>query len=180
VEQGATINPQARQATLAARARALAQEDAAQATGDHLQVIEFSLAHERYGFEYRFVREVYPLRDYCPLPGTPPFVLGLVNVRGRLLSIMDLKQLYDLPSQGITDLNKLILLEAGDMSLAVLADAVLGVRSVPAQALHAPLPTLAGLRAEFLRGLTDDRLIVLDAERLLASPEIIVNDEVVA
>jgi purine-binding chemotaxis protein CheW len=178
VELAADLKPEQRRAILAARALALADEGTASAVGDHLQIIEFSLAHERYGFEYRFVREVYPLRDYTPLPGTPPFILGLVNVRGRLLSILDLKQLYDLPSPGLTDLNKLILLESGDMHLAVLADAVLGVRSVPALTLHRTLPTLAGLRAEFLRGLTDDRLILLDAERLLASADILVQQEV--
>ena len=48
------------------------------------------------GLSPDFVREVYPLKDYTPLPCTPPFVLGLVNVRGQIISVIDIKKFFDI------------------------------------------------------------------------------------
>jgi purine-binding chemotaxis protein CheW len=177
--RGAAPTPEAKKRILKARAKALAREPASkEATGEYIEVIEFLLAHERYGLESRFVREVYPLKELTPLPGTPPFVLGLVNVRGQILSVIDLKKFFDLPEKGLTDLNKLIILDSGDMAFGVLADAVLGVRPIPTRELQPSLPTLTGIREEFLKGVTRERVVILDAERLLSSKDIIVHEEV--
>lgn len=194
-----------RKKILRARAKALAREpERKEAAEEYVEVIEFLLAHERYGLESRFVREVYPLKELTPLPGTPPFVLGLVNVRGQILSVIDLKKFFDLPEKGLTDLNKLIILDSGGLALSastlrqaqggaslsvnsaegmafgVLADAVLGVRPIPARELQPSLPTLTGIREEFLKGVTRERVVILDAERLLSSKDIIVHEEVEA
>src|SRR5687768_2140813 len=64
-----------------------------------LEVLEFRLAQERYALETRYVREVYPLKDLTRLPCTPPFVLGIVNVRGRITPVIDIKKFFDLPDE---------------------------------------------------------------------------------
>ena len=64
------------------------------------------------------------------------------------------------------------------MDLGILADDVGGVRSVPVSQLQAALPTLSGIGQEYLRGVTGDRLVVLDAARILGDPKIIVAEEV--
>ena len=87
-----TCPPSAFDATqiLRARARVLARpRKQAPATETLLELLEFRLARERYAVEVRYVREVYPLKDLTPLPSTPPFVLGVVNVRGRILPVLD-------------------------------------------------------------------------------------------
>ena len=101
--------PDARE-ILRARARALARprERAAVAEAS-LELLEFRLAQESYALETRHVREVYPLRDLTPLPCTPPFVLGIVNVRGRITPVIDIKKFFDLPDKGLTDLHRIIL-----------------------------------------------------------------------
>ncbi len=163
---------------LRARARALARppDDAPAAT--LLDVLEFRLAQERYALETRYVREVCPLKDLTPLPCTPPFVLGIVNVRGRIVPVLDLKTLFDLPEQGLTDLHRIILVEGQELEFGLLADATVGVRSIPADTLQPSLPTLTGIRGEYLKGVTADRLVVLDVGRILADPKIIVHEEV--
>src|SRR5688572_7065199 len=109
---------------LRARARALARPPAhTQGAEAWLHVLEFRLAQERYAIETRYVREVYPLKDLTPLPCTPPFVLGIVNVRGRILPVVDLKKFFDLPEQGLSDLHRVILLEGNGLELGLLADA---------------------------------------------------------
>lgn len=163
---------------LAARARELAREAAPQSRPqDQLEVVEFLLAHETYAIESSFVREVYPLRDLTPLPGVPAFVAGIVNVRGKIVSVIDLKRLVDLPARGLTELNKIIVIGNEHMEFGLLADAVLGVQHIPLRSLQRALPTLTGIRAEYLRGVARERLVILDAARILADPKLVVRDE---
>jgi len=142
-------------------------------------LVEFRLAKERYALESRWVQEVCPLKELTPLPCTPPFVLGIVNVRGRILPVLDLKNFFDLPEQGLTDLRRLILVRGDDLELGLLADDIVGVRSLPMDSLQLSLPTLTGIRSDYLKGVTAERLVVLDLARILADPKIIVHDEVV-
>lgn len=166
-----------RKRVLRQRARELARDTGGTGTADTiLSVVEFELAGERYAVELVHVREVSLLKELTPVPCTPAFVLGIINLRGEIRTVIDLKKFFDLPSKGITELNKIIMLHAGGMELGLLADAILGVRAVSAAALQPPLPTLTGVRADYLRGVTHDRLVVLDAAKLLASSRIIVNE----
>lgn len=161
------------------RARALARPPAeAPAAHTMIEVLEFSLAQERYALETRFVREVTPLKDLTPLPGTPPFVRGIVNVRGQILPVFDLKRFFNLPDEGLTDLHRIIFVEGNAMELGLLADATAGVRSIPTDRLQPALPTLTGIRRDFVKGVTAERLVVLDLARMLADPNIVVNQEV--
>ena len=166
---------------LRTRARALARRPPpASAPGGLLELLEFRLASERYAVESRLVQEVHPLRDLTPLPCTPPFVLGIVNVRGRILPVLDIKKFFDLPERGLTDLHRIILVHGNDLELGLLADVIVGVRTVAADSLQPSLPTLTGLRADFLKGVSDDHLVVLDLDRILLDPKIIVHDEVIS
>jgi purine-binding chemotaxis protein CheW len=159
------------------RAIALAREPQDRTdNGEGIEVVEFLLAHERYGIESSFVHEVYPLKDLTPLPGTPPFVLGIINVRGRILSVMDLRKFFDLPEKGLTDLNKVLVLRSNPMTFGILADSILGVRRLPTSELQPTLPTLTGIREEYLRGVGRDRLAVLDARKLLHDEKILVSE----
>jgi purine-binding chemotaxis protein CheW len=178
VERKLNPGPDERRKILRARAKLLAHafEDRGPAA-DSLDVVEFVLASERYGVESAFVREIYPLKDYTPLPCTPSFVLGVINVRGQILSVINVKKFFDLPEKGLTDLNKVVILETRRMELGVLADAVLGVRSVTLGDLQPSLPTLTGIRVQYLRGVTSDSMVVLDAEALLSDNNIIVDED---
>ena len=164
---------------LRARARALARPpEPAPAAETLLEVLEFRLAQERYAVETRHVREVHPLKDLAPLPCTPPFVLGIVNVRGHILPVLALKKFFDLPEQGLTDLHRIIHVRGHDLELGLLADVIVGVRSIPVESLQSSLPTLTGIRSDYLKGVTAERLVVLDLARILADPKIMVHVEV--
>ena len=170
---------QSKDSILKARARALAKEpEQAVAARSFIEITEFRLASETYGIESSFVREVYPLKDFTPLPGVPPFVLGIVNVHGQILSVVDLKKFFNLPDKGLGELNKVIILRNGRMEFGILADAVLRTQSVPLDAIQAPPVTVTGIGAEYLRGVTKERVIVLDAEKILDDEKIVVHEEV--
>ncbi|MBI2748072.1 MAG: purine-binding chemotaxis protein CheW [Burkholderiales bacterium] len=180
-ERGWLPGPEETKEILKARARALAREPRpAQEAADAIEVIEFVVGQERYAVESACVREIYPLNELTPLPCTPPFVLGVVNVRGQILSVIDVKKFFDLPEKGLTDLNKVVVLHSESMEFGVLADRVAGTRVVPLRELQPSLPTLTGIREEYLRGVTADRTVILDAGKLLSDPKIVVHEQVAA
>lgn len=169
----------AKRLILKARALALARETAGEAAPGHrLEILEFSLAYERYGLETAFVREVYPLKELTRLPCTPAFVAGIISVRGQILAVIDLKRFFNLPERGLSDLNKVIILRRGGLEVGLLADAVTGVRTLPLAELQSSLPTLEGVDPDYLKGLTREALTILDAEKILTDPRLIVHEEV--
>lgn len=166
---------------LKARAKALARASGdAPAAELHIEILEFLVANEKYGIESTPVREVYPLQQLTPLPCTPRFVLGIVNVRGQIVSVIDIKAFFDLPEKGLSDLNKVIILHSDEMEFGILADEILGVRSIPLDDLQPSLPTLTGIRAEYLKGVTEERTVILDAAKLLSDRSIVVHEEIEA
>ncbi len=164
---------------LQARARALAAEPAnPDAAGERMEVVEFLLAHEKYAVETRHVREVLPLENLTPLPGTPAFVSGIANVRGEIFSVIDVGKLFELPERGLPDRHKIIVLRSESMCFGILADAIAGVRQIPLAEIQPSLPTLTGIREDYLKGVTPERTVILDAEKLLADEKIVVREEV--
>jgi purine-binding chemotaxis protein CheW len=178
VERKFTPNAEETRRILKARARTLARESAkTEPTDERLEVLEFALADEKYGIESSYVREVFSLKELTALPCTPSFVLGLVNVRGQILSVIDIKKFFDLPDQDRTGRNKVIVVHTDRLELGILADAVLGVSLIPLTDLQPSLPTLTGVRADYLRGVTKEPMVVLDGQKLLSSPKLIVYEE---
>jgi purine-binding chemotaxis protein CheW len=162
--------------TLHERALALARVAAAPPESDTLELLAFRLASERYAIETRHVVEVHPLRDLTPLPGTPDFLRGIVNLRGRILPVFDLKKFFGLPEEGVTDLHRIIVVRGRDLELGLLADMVVNVISLSRSALQTGLPTLSGIGAEYIMGVSGQRVIALDLDRVLADPRIVVDD----
>jgi purine-binding chemotaxis protein CheW len=176
LERSASPVGEAKTAILNARAKALAREPHHDhQVYDQLEVIEFALAYERYALEVACVREVHSLKEITALPGTPAFVAGIVNVRGQIVSVIDLKRLFQLPDKGLTDLNKVIILSNGDMEFGLLVDAIVGVHRLPLRDIQAPLPSVNSAHAGYVQGVTAQRVSVLDARKILADPQIAVR-----
>jgi purine-binding chemotaxis protein CheW len=176
IERAVTPSIDEKNSTLKKRATILAREARNnEADEQYLEIVEFLLAQEKYGIETRYIREVYPLKELTPLPSTPPFVLGVVNARGRIVPVVDIKTMFGLPDRGLTDLNKLIIVRANGMELGLLADTIVGVQRVPLKDIQPSLPTLSGIRAEYLKGVTKDRQVIIDPEKVLLDEELLVH-----
>ena len=164
---------------LQTRALTLAQEASlGEGVEDVTEVLEFTLAYERYAVETQYVNQVAMLEQLIPLPCTPDFVLGIVNLRGAILPVLDLKNFFELPVKGLTDLNKIIFLQSEKVLFGILADEIIGVRNTRLRNVQSSLPTLTGIRKDYLRGVTPERVTLLDAEKLLASEYIVVQEQV--
>ncbi|CAN5481997.1 hypothetical protein BH09SUM1_BH09SUM1_31110 [soil metagenome] len=166
--QQASLSPERIAELLDKRARILAREPLRSILEqDHTDIVEFKLGDERYAVEQRFVQEVIALRSYAIVPGAPRFVLGIANVRGRMMSIVDLRRLFDIPEKGITNLNKVIVLHDSGMEYGLLTDSVEGVRSIAETEWLPPPATLTGLRGDFSVAVTKDFLVLLAADKML-------------
>ncbi|WP_068467391.1 chemotaxis protein CheW [Candidatus Protochlamydia phocaeensis] len=171
------MNDNKKQDILKARARKLAQQEKEKQAGLAIDVIKFQLAKESYAIELKYVKEVYPLKDYARLPGVPPFVFGLINVRRRIISVIDLRVFFDLSMPQDTTGEKVIILENENMSFAIRTDKISEVLSIPLDQIQPPPPTLTGMRQEFLKGLTADGTVILDGNKLLSAPKLIVEEK---
>jgi purine-binding chemotaxis protein CheW len=169
MEMEDALNPPKAQARkiMEARAKALARPFAQAAQSEGVEVVVFTLARETYAVPCRFVREVVALTDYTPVPGVPDFVMGVTNLRGDVLAVMDLRRFFNLPREGVTDLARVVVLGRGRAEFGIVADAALGQVTLPQADIH-PARDIAGLRNAFIIGVTKDATLVLDGARLLA------------
>lgn len=160
------------------RARRAAASVVEGAPAGTLEVLTFSLGGERYGVEAELVSEVCPLRDLTVVPCTPSFIAGVVSLRGQVLAITDLRRYFDLPTRGLTELNRVVVLREGRNEVGLLVDTIDGLHSVAPASLQASLPTLTGIRERFLKGVAPGPLVVLDGRLLLEDTSLIINEQV--
>jgi purine-binding chemotaxis protein CheW len=140
-------------------------------------VTKFLLSPEVYGLEAFWIREVLPLKSLTPIPGTPAFVMGVVNVRGQIISVINLKRFFNLKEKGITELNKIMIVRNENIEFGILVDSILGMQEVPGAEIQPGPVTLNGTGAEYVKGVSRDGLIILDGERILHSKAIVINEK---
>jgi purine-binding chemotaxis protein CheW len=159
------------------RAQALAAIPSADSDNDTdtIEILVFELAQECYAVETRYIREACPLDNLTALPCTPDFVKGVVNLRGEIVSVVDIKRFFGLPEKGITHLNKLIVLESDTMKFAILADHLIGVRPLPLSHLRAAQTVSSAINGRYVRGITTTGLALLDAGVLLSDEKMIIQ-----
>jgi purine-binding chemotaxis protein CheW len=169
-------SPQRSRSILKNRARMLAKPVIKKTSKkESITVIEFDCAREHYAVENVYVREVIPVSEFTPIPKTPPFILGVIAVRGRIVSLMDLRRCLDMPPTGLVNGSRAVVLADDRMEFAILADQVIGLRSFRTDLLQPTVTTLTGIGAEYLLGVAPDGLIVFDGGKILTDQRIIVR-----
>ena len=175
-DEALSPSPEVTRAILAERARLLARVPAVPAgASEILSVMIFTLGNERYAVESRFLRGIVRVTDITPVPETPDFFAGVTNVRGEILALVDLRKLFGIAVTGLTDLSRIVVLGLERAELGLLADAVHEVMTLRRDALLEPPGPVAGIGPDTLLGITEDALIVLDGEALLADPRLFVG-----
>jgi purine-binding chemotaxis protein CheW len=179
LSRGVDTDPAERRAILDRRARALgAPVPPVPRRGTGIDVVEFMLAEQRHAIEASFVHEVLSLKELTGVPCTPAFVSGIINAHGRIIAVIDLKRFFEWAESGLSDLNKVVILQHRDVAFGILADSIVGTRWLSLADLQAVPPGLVGRRDHCVRGITPQRTLVLDAGRLLADPALVIDEEV--
>mgnify|MGYP002725531686 CR=1 FL=1 len=184
--KSAIEDPQSDALILEERARVLAKARAKEADKDEImRLVTFKVGEERYGVDTALLLEIKPLKanEWSLVPGTPDFIVGAVNIRGRIYSVMDIAHYLGLPLRPISETTHVILVKGGkregedEMELCILADDVPQVTSIPVAKVQPSPDTGSGSTQKYVRGVMDDLLAILDLDRLLADPGIVVNEE---
>lgn len=139
--------------------------------------LTFSLENEGYGVEILRVCEIIGLIDITPLPRTPPYVKGVINLRGAIIPVIDLRARFSMPAQEYTEETCVIVVEVIDTALdemfqvGAIVDRVSEVLRIPKEQVE-PAPSFSGsLNTDFIMGmgkLDNAVLILLDVDRVLA------------
>jgi len=130
--------------------------------GESLMIVTFRLADEVYAFELKYVSEVFRISNLTIVPGTPEFVIGIMNVRGKIFSLIDMKKFFDLPGSGFNDQDKAIILRDNSMEFAVHTDEIIDIYAVRIDSLEQVPHTFTGIRTEYIKGITSSAVIILD------------------
>lgn len=167
---------QSEQKVLQERARLLAQQkkDASHHSAT-LTVVTFDLLPQKYAIEASFVQHVFTLTGLTPVPGTPPTIMGVVNHRGAIISVVNLKVLFGLKERGLTEMNKVLIIGHGNMEFGVVADSISGSREVMEEDISLPPTNLGVSEATFIRGILPDGTILVNATSILKSETILIN-----
>lgn len=156
------------------RARALMVQESEADTELGEEVLTFRLSDGEYSLPAQYVREVQALGDITPLPFTPAFFVGLVNLRGRLLAVLDIRPLLDIAQAPIQPQSFLLVLTVQGVEVGLLADEVVEVRHSDEQ-LAPVLSTAAGRGVAWVRGVDRRLSLLLDPRALLADPRVPIN-----
>lgn len=137
---------------------------------DARSVLAFELGQERYAIDVKFVRGIRSLGAIAHIPGSPNFYQGVINVRGQIITVVDLRNFFQIPSIDDRDApNEVVLVHAGKLEMALLAHHVMGVDSIPLSAIK-PVEHMP-----YALGLTSEKTILLDVAQLFQDERLIVG-----
>ena len=156
------------------RAEQLAKLPLSPDAGDEVEVLVCRLGGERYAVETRHLRAVQWASGFTPVPSTPRFVVGIVNVRGEIVTLLDLASMIGLSAMSFKDGEACpaLLLGLPGLRSGLVVDEVLGVERYKLNSLQ---PSLSG--REFARGVGPSNTVLLDLELLFGSGRFTINDE---
>ncbi|MEE9309283.1 MAG: chemotaxis protein CheW [Spirochaetia bacterium] len=142
--------------------------------GDLNQLISFEVGNEEYGLDILGVKEVIRIREITRLPKAPSFVKGIINLRGDVIPIIDLRDKFGLENQEYTDMTRVIVVDVDEKLVGMVVDAASQVVRIPADQIVPPPPIAGGLSTEYIRGVgkLDERLVILlNIDRILTQEE---------
>jgi purine-binding chemotaxis protein CheW len=145
-----------------------------EALAEERQLVVFQLGAELYGVEIARVHEIIRLQAITRVPRAPAFVEGVINLRGKVIPVVDLRRRFGLPTAEHTRASRIVVVEIGDQVVGIIVDGVSEVLRVSTATVEPPSPVVAGVDSEYLQGIAKlpERLVMLlDLDRVLAREE---------
>lgn len=155
-------------------ATSIALKTAKQSEDPMLQWVTFRLENEIYGVNVMQVKEVLRYSEIAPVPGAPNFVLGIIHLRGTVVTVIDTCQRFDLPSGEITDATRIMILEVEGHVIGILVDAVSEVVYLRQSEIEASPNVGYDESSKFIQGVchkNDILLILVDLDKLLSEDD---------
>ncbi|HWR43144.1 chemotaxis protein CheW [Sporomusa sp.] len=132
-------------------------------SGNEIQLVVFKLGREEYGVSILQVQEIKRMTDITRVPHSPDYIKGVMNLRGSVLPVIDLKKRLNLPPQDYTDDTRIIIVKVEDITIGMIVDAVSEVTTIDQMSIEPPQAVVGGIAADYLSGVgkMENRLLIL-------------------
>lgn len=139
-----------------------------------IQLVTFRLKDETYGINVMQVQEVLRISEIAPVPGAPEYVLGIINLRGNVVTVIDTRTRFGLPTGELDDASRIVIIESDQQVVGILVDSVAEVVELRQSEIDSAPNTGNDESSRYIQGVAsrdDDLLIVVDLNRLLTEEE---------
>lgn len=150
-----------------------------QAEGQEIKLLQFELAGEFYGIDILKVREINAMMDITAVPQTPVFMKGLINLRGKVIPVIDLRLKFGLMEMDYDERTSIIVIEFksihGQVQMGIIVDTVSEVINIAGANIEGPPNFGTRMKSEYIRGLAkakDKIIIILDIDLILTDEEL--------
>ncbi len=154
--------------------KAAAEREEALADSNVVQMVSFMLEDIEYGIDILQVHEIIRIPEITRLPNTPSYIKGVINLRGSVVPVVDMRERFGLPQGTQTDQTRIIVIESGDKLIGLWVDSVYQVVRLPLANIDPPSELIEGISEEFIKGvgrLRNRLIIILNFESLLFARE---------
>ncbi len=151
-----------------------AQTEALLTNEEVLQMVSFVLNEEEFGVDILKVQEIIRIVELTRVPNAPHFVEGVINLRGRIVPVIDLRKRFGLPQNELDKNSRIVIVAVNNLVVGFLVDKVKEVLRVPKAVIEPPPEIASTIHTDYIIGvakLEDRLLIVLDLEKILAPTE---------
>jgi purine-binding chemotaxis protein CheW len=139
-----------------------------------LQWVTFRLENESYGINVMQVQEVLRYSEIAPVPGAPPYVLGIINLRGNVVTVIDTRLRFGLPTSDTTDQTRIVIIEAENQVVGILVDAASEVVYLRQSEIETTPNVGNEESSKFIQGVchkNGELLILVDLEKMMSDEE---------
>ncbi|RUO26361.1 chemotaxis protein CheW [Aliidiomarina minuta] len=154
--------------------RSLKNQTATDGDDKILQWVTFQLEEETYGIAVMQVQEVLRYSEIAPVPGAPDYVLGIINLRGNVVTVIDTRTRFGLPAAEVTDNSRVVIIEADQQVIGILVDSVAEVVYLRTSEIDSAPNVGTEESAKFIQGVSNregELLILVDLNKLLTDDE---------
>lgn len=132
-------------------------------SSSEIQLVVFKLGREEYGVSILQVQEIKRITEITRVPHTPEYIKGVINLRGSVLPVIDLKKRLNLPEQVSTEDTRIIIVKVQEISVGMIVDAVSEVMTISQQNIDSPNVVAGSVSANYLSGVgkLENRLLIL-------------------
>lgn len=150
------------------------QEEAKVAEDETHRWVTFQLANEAYGIAVTQVREVLRITEIAPVPGAPDYVIGIINLRGNVVTVMDTRKRFGLPPVETDEQSRIVIIEVDGQEVGILVDSVAEVVDIAQSAVEQAPSVGSDETSKYIQGVTSrdgELLILVDLNKLLSEEE---------
>jgi len=143
--------------------------------GEELQLVIFKLDQEEYGVEITQVQEIIRMMETTRVPKAPSYIKGVINLRGKVIPVIDLKKRFGLCDCALDEQSRIIVVEVDDFTVGIVVDCVAEVLRIGTNSIEPTPPVFSDLSEEYIKGvgkLENRLLILLDINKILDIEEL--------